>query len=275
MMSRDLTDCDFRRFSRLVHEESGIHLHEGKKELVRARLGKRLRETGSKDFKAYWRFLTNDESGEELVWMLDVISTNQTSFFREEKHFDFLREKVLPSYMEGHGRSRKFRFWSAGCSSGEEAYSLAIVLLEYFGARASLYMKILATDISTNVLAKAKTGIYPGNRVSNIPQVALRKYFQMGYGKQEGNFRVKRVLRDITEFRRFNLMDPFLFREVFNVIFCRNVMIYFHRRTQQELINKFHESLFHGGYLFIGHSETLTGIDHSFRYVMPGVYQKQ
>ena len=275
MMSTNLSECDFRRFSRLIHDNCGINLHDGKKELVRARLGKRLRETGLRDFKAYWRFVTQEETGEELVRMLDAISTNQTSFFREEKHFDFLKDTVFPSYVHSKGDLRTLRFWSAGCSSGEEPYSLGIRLLEYFGEHSRFNMKILATDISTKVLAQAEMGVYPAKRLSTIPHIILKRYFQRGYGTQEGNFRVKPLLRDIIEFRRFNLMEPFPFREVFDVTFCRNVMIYFHRKTQQGLIDKFYDSPLRGGYLFIGHSETLAGIRHSFRYIMPGVYQKQ
>lgn len=275
MFYTDLPNRDFVRFSKLVHENCGINLHEGKKELVRARLGKRLRATGSGDFKAYWKFLSDDESGEELVRMLDAVSTNTTSFFREEKHFHFLKETALPSYEKDKTGFKRLRFWSAGCSSGEEPYSLAIWLLEYFGANSTFDIKILATDISTKALAQAQRGLYTGQRLSVIPNVLLRKYFQRGSGRQEGNFRVKGLLRNIIVFKRFNLMEPFPFKEAFNVILCRNVMIYFRKKTQQMLINKFYESLLDGGYLLIGHSETLSGIDHPFKYITPGVHQKQ
>lgn len=271
----ELSDRDFTRFSKLVHENCGINLHEGKKELVRARLGKRLRETGSRDFKAYWKFLTEDESGEELVRMLDAVSTNTTSFFREEKHFHFLKETALPSYEKDKTGFKRLRFWSAGCSSGEEPYTLAIWLLEYFGANSPFDIKILATDISTKALAQAQGGVYTGKRLSTVPHVLLRKYFQRGCGRHEGNFRVKRRLKDIIVFKRFNLMEPFPFKEAFVVILCRNVMIYFRKKTRQMLINKLHESLLPGGYLLIGHSETLSGIDHPFKYITPGVHQKQ
>ena len=274
MISADLSDRYFNHFSRLVYENCGINLHEGKKELLRARLGKRLRETGIRDFRAYWKFLTADETGEELVRMLDAVSTNLTSFFREEKHFHFLRESVLPSYVNGKTGLKRLRLWSAGCASGEEPYSLGILLRENFGERSLLDTKILATDISTKALAIAQRGVYPRHRLSNIPHVSIRKYFQRGCGTQEGNFRVKRQVRDMVEFRRFNLIEPFPFRGVFHVVLCRNVMIYFRKKTQQLLIDKFYESLVDGGHLLIGHSETLMGIDHAFKYVMPSVYQK-
>lgn len=275
MIGSELSDRDFWRFSALVHEKCGIELHEGKKELVRARLSKRLREGGFKDFRAYYKFLTEDDSGDELVRMLDAVSTNLTSFFREEKHFDFLKNTVLPSCVAENGRYKRLRAWSAGCSSGEEPYSLAICVLEYFGDSLPFDTKILATDISTNVLARAKTGIYSSDRLAKIPKPTLRKYFQKGYGSQEGRFRVKRSIKDMIKYQRFNLMDSFPFRETFNFVFCRNVMIYFNKQTQQMLVNKFYDCLVDGGYLLIGHSESLTGIDHGFKYIKPTVYHKQ
>jgi chemotaxis protein methyltransferase CheR len=275
MISTDLTDTDFRRFSRLVHENCGINLHNGKKELLRARLAKRLRATGFKSFKAYWRYVTEDETGEELVRMLDAVSTNLTSFFREEKHFDFLKEKVLPSFVRKERDCGKLRFWSAGCSSGEEPYSLAILLLEHFGEQSPFDLRILATDISTRALSMAQRGVYAGKRLSKIPKISLRRYFQKGHGSQEGNFKVKPAVRRIIEFRRFNLMDPYPFREIFDVILCRNVMIYFQKKTQQALVNKFYDALADGGYLLVGHSETLAGVHHPFQYITPGVYRKQ
>ena len=276
MLSTELSDRDFRRFSALVYEKCGINLHEGKKELVRARLAKRLRETGFRNFNAYYRFVTQQDSGDELVKMLDAISTNLTSFFREEKHFDFLKQVVFPTYVADKSRAgfHRPRFWSAGCSTGEEPYSLAIWLLEYFGKSPRLDVKILATDISTKVLAQARRGVYPAVRLEKVPPTVVRKYFQRGYGGQEGYFRVKPSLRKMIEFKRFNLMEPLPFKEAFNLIVCRNVMIYFDKRTQQALTDKFYDALLDGGYLFIGHSETLTGIHHRFRYIRPSVYQK-
>jgi chemotaxis protein methyltransferase CheR len=276
MVSTELTDQDFRRFSALVYEKCGINLHEGKKELVRARLAKRLRETGLKNFNAYYKFVTQGDNGNELVRMLDAISTNLTSFFREEKHFHFLKEVVFPTYVPAEKKPGfcGIRFWSAGCSTGEEPYSLAIWLLEYFGKSPHSDAKILATDISTKVLAQAKRGVYPAARLEKVPGTLVRKYFQRGYGRHEGYFRVKPSLRKLIEFKRFNLMEALPFKETFNLIVCRNVMIYFDKRTQQALVEKFYDVLLAGGYLFIGHSETLTGIEHQFRYVRPSIYQR-
>ncbi len=275
VISSELSDRDFWRFSELVYEKCGIDLHDGKKELVRARLSKRLRQGGFRDFKTYYNFVMDDDSGDELVAMLDAISTNLTSFFREEKHFDFLKETVFPSFVAGNGRYRKIRIWSAGCSSGEEPYSLATCMLEHFSNNLPFDTKILATDISTKVLSLAQRGIYSGDRPHKIPKLSLRKYFQKGIGSQEGNFRAKRSVRDMIEFRRLNLMDSFPFKETLNLIFCRNVMIYFNKKTQETLVNKFYNCLQEGGYLLIGHSESLTGISHPFKYIKPTVYHKQ
>jgi chemotaxis protein methyltransferase CheR len=276
MAFSELSDIDFRRFSTLVYEKCGIYLRKGKKELVRTRLGKRMREAGFENFKAYYRFLTQDESGRELVMMLDAISTNLTSFFREERHFDFLENDIFPSYAAelGAGNRRKRLFWSAGCSSGEEPYSLAMCLLEYFGDDVGHNMKVLATDISTRVLAHARRGVYRASRLERVPDALLREYFHRGYDKQKGYFRIKPILKEVVEFRRVNLVEPFPFKRRFDLILCRNVMIYFDRTSQAGLVNKFYDVLRPGGYLFIGHSETLTGIDHPFTYVKPSIYCK-
>lgn len=277
MLSTQLSDSDFRRFSQLVYEKCGINLHHGKKELVRARLGRRLQETGCKDFKAYYKFVTQEDSEQELAKMLDAISTNLTSFFREVKHFDFLKRVIFPTHVtrKDTARSAKLRFWSAGCSTGEEPYSLAILLLEHFGKSSRSDMKILATDISTKVLEQAKRGVYPAARLEKIPISIIRKYFHRGYGRHEGYFRVKPVLREMIEFKRINLIEPLPFKESFDLILCRNVMIYFDKTTRQALANKLYHVLRDGGYFLIGHSETLTGIDHRFTYIRPSIYQKQ
>ena len=266
----DLSDRDFRRFSDLVYQKCGINLHEGKKTLVRARLGKRLRQGGFKDFNTYYQFVSKSDNEQELVQMLDAISTNLTSFFREETHFDFLKEKVYPVFVEK--KQKKIRIWSAGCSSGEEPYSLAVCSLDYFGLNSGYDIKILASDISTRVLNQARQGIYRQERVINMRQPLLRKYFRRGVGTQDGNVRVKPSVREIVQFERINLMEPFPFQKRFDVIFCRNVMIYFDKVTQERLVNKFYEALCVGGYLVIGHSESLTGVSHPFKYTMPTIY---
>lgn len=272
MISNELSDRNFRRFSNLVYENCGINLHDGKKELVRARLGKRLRKTGCKDFNSYFRLLNEDADGWELIHMLDAISTNQTYFFREEKHFEFLKEKVFTFYQTLV--PKRLRIWSAGCSSGEEPYSMAMWLMECIENMDFFDVKVLATDISTKVLAQAERGVYSLKQLSKIPKYQLKKYFQRGFGRQEGYFKVKKHLRDMVSFKRRNLIEPFHFEEPFHLILCRNVMIYFKNETREVLIDKFYNCLEDGGYLLIGHAESLTGIKHKFKYVQPSVYRK-
>lgn len=266
----ELGAVDFERISKLVYEHCGINLHDGKRELVKARLGKRLREGNFKSFAEYYRFVTSQEGTDELIEMIDSISTNLTYFFREEGHFETLRRILAGLQGRAAGRQASFKVWSAGCSTGEEPYSLAMTLKESWPGA----FKVVATDISTRVLRVAREGIYPEEKITKIPLPLLRKYFQIGSGRWAGNYRVKKELREAVDFMRFNLMDKPPADFAFDAIFCRNVMIYFDKHTQAGLINRFHSCLNKGGYLFVGHSESLTGLDHAFKYVEPSVYRK-
>jgi len=271
----ELRDTDFEKIRRLVYEQSGINLHEGKRELVKARLDKRLRQGNFKSFADYYRYVTTEEGVSELVTMIDSLSTNLTSFFREDSHFQKLREivpKMIKTADKGHSMP-KLRLWSAGCSTGEEPYSIAITLSELVKGN-NIDVKILATDISTKVLKSAVNGIYPKEKVKNIPPQLLRRYFQIGQKDWNGYYRIKKELRDIVKFMRFNLMEDLQSSSAFDVIFCRNVMIYFDKITQNKLVNRFYTYLRKGGYLFTGHSESLTGLTHKFKYVEPSVYYK-
>jgi chemotaxis protein methyltransferase CheR len=276
MTYSDLTEKEFLLFQKLVYDKCGINLHEGKKELVRARLGKRLRERRFTRFKEYYQYLMEDDTGEELILMLDAISTNLTGFFREPKHFDFLKSQVLPGFFAsaGAGSPKCLNLWSAGCSSGEEPYTLSICLREYMAEGRNFDYKITATDISTKVLAAASAGVYGHNQIQTISGQLLKQYFQQGRGKWRSHVRVKPELRKAIEFKRFNLMDPFHQNEHFHVIFCRNVMIYFDKKVQEKVVNKFYDALVEGGYLFIGHSESLMGTQHRFQYIQPTIYRK-
>jgi chemotaxis protein methyltransferase CheR len=273
MPSYDLRPIDFDRISKLVYEHCGINLHDGKKELVKARLGKRLREGDFSSFAEYYQFVTTDEGTDELIAMIDSISTNLTYFFREESHFAKLREVLTDhSAMRVGERPSLFTIWSAGCSTGEEPYSLAMTFKECLNGSARL--QVVATDISTRVLKKAGSGIYTKESLKNIPPLLLKKYFQVGFGRWIGTYRVKKDLRDTVEFRRFNLIEQPPAEFIFDVIFCRNVMIYFDKLTQGTLVSRFYNCLKKGGYFFIGHSESLTGLNHAFKYVEPSVYRK-
>lgn len=267
----ELRDRDFEKIARFVHEFCGINLHDGKRELVKARLGKRLRAGKFRSFSDYFKFVMTADGTGELVAMIDSLSTNLTNFFRESSHFDRLGSIVKD--MAASRRMLKLRIWCAGCSTGEEPYTIAIVLREALSERND-DIKILATDISTRVLDMATRGIYGTNKTKNIPQPLLRKYFLRGTGSREGQYRVKDEIAGMVHFMRFNLKDRPAFKENFDIIFCRNVMIYFDTPTQQNLIDRFYGCLKEGGYLFVGHSEGLTGLKHRFRYIVPSVYRR-
>ncbi len=269
-----LSDKLFKKFSSLVFAQSGIYLNSEKKELLNARLGKRLRKIGFDSFEAYYNYVVNDKSGEEIVQLLDCVSTNFTSFFREKAHFDYLTATVLPEFLKKSAAKRRLSFWSAACSSGEEPYTLAIVINDFFINNPGWNCSVLATDLSTRVLNTARNGIYDMNRVASLPPEVLKQNFKKGKGKGEGYVKVKVHIRNMITFQRFNLMHRFAWPEPFQVIFCRNVMIYFNKQTQEELVDKFYSCLEPGGYLFIGHSESLSGIKHSFVRAAPAVYRK-
>jgi chemotaxis protein methyltransferase CheR len=271
-----LTEDDFKAFSQLVRAKAGINLHEGKRELVRARLSRRVRECNFLTFRDYYDYVVSDETGDELIQVLDSISTNLTNFFREPKHFSFMNEKMLPDLVAERQKKgpKRIRIWSAGCSTGEEPYSIAMTVLDFSQRMVDWDFKILATDISTRVLRSAWEGEYRADRMRDVPVARLRKYFTKGMGNRNGWFRVRDDIRQLVIFRRFNLMEPFPFKHPLDLIFCRNVMIYFDKATQARLVKKFHGALNAGGYLFIGHSESLTGVDHGFKYVQPTVYRK-
>jgi chemotaxis protein methyltransferase CheR len=270
----DLRNVDFEKISRFVYDLCGINLHEGKKELVKARLGKRLREGRFKSFSDYYHYVTTPEGSDELIAMIDSLSTNLTTFFREEVHFRKLQEIVAEVIKKSRkGCIPKLRIWSAGCSTGEEPYSIAMSLREMYGDN-EIAIKILATDISTRVLNTAIHGIYPEGKVGNVSSALLKKYFQVGQRSWDGHYRVKKELKDMIDFMRFNLMEELPHYEPFDVIFCRNVMIYFDKTTQCTMVNKFFECLKDGGYLFVGRSESLTGLNHQFKYTEPSVYRK-
>lgn len=269
-----MRDSEFDFIRHLVYERSRINLSPDKRQLVSARLGKRLRATNVPSIGEYVRLLQAPGSDEELANLIDAISTNHTFFFRESAHFDYLREVVVPEMLARSRTERwtRFRVWSAACSSGEEPYSIAMTLAD---CMQTFPWGVEATDISRRVLAKAVAGIYSSETVNRLPREVLRAHFQRGFGPQEGNYRVKAGLREKVSFHHLNLLEGELpFREQFHVIFCRNVMIYFDRATQDELVSRLADRLMPGGYLFVGHSESLTQMRHSLQPIKPAVYRK-
>lgn len=260
----------FEKIRDLVYQRAGIDLREGKENLVTARLTKKLRETGCRTYEEYLERVVNDPSGESLISLIDALTTNFTSFLREPAHFDFLRDQILTKI----GSRDRVEVWCAAAATGEEPYSLAFTLLEALGMSALPRCRIVATDISTKALENARRGVYAAERFSGVPKEWLPKYLLKGDGDFTGYYRVKPEIARIIEFRRLNLIENFNHANSFPLISCRNVMIYFDKPTQEKVVNRMVSFLEPGGYLFVGHSEGLTGIDHGLRFVKAATYQK-
>ena len=261
----------FEQFCSIVYEKSGIAINANKVALVTARVGKRMRELGLKDDREYLNRVLDDPDGEEIVHLLDVISTNVTSFFRENAHFDFFAETISQWYSQGQ---RKFRFWCAAASTGEEPYSIAMTLLNKIGTRAA-DIKILATDISTRALARCAEGVYSKQKLSGVPQAFMDRFFKVNHEGKESVFEVKNELRNIIAFTRLNLSKPpFPMQGPMDAIFCRNVMIYFDNFVRKNLLAECYRLLKPDGFLFVGHAESLTGLLSGFKSVLPSVYVK-
>ena len=267
-----ISERDFQRLSAFIERELGIKMPIAKKIMLESRLAKRLRMHGFSGFGEYVDFVFSAEGTRaELIQMIDAVTTNKTDFFREADHFDYLLNVFLPSVAS----TEPLRLWSAGCSTGEEPYTLAMVLEEFRRAYPAFRYGILATDISTTVLSKAVNAVYEEEKVAPVPLDYKKRYLLKSRDPGKRIVRIKPELRSRIEFRRLNLMDDdFGIKERFDVIFCRNVIIYFDRTTQERLMGKFHARLKDGGLLFLGHSETMTGIGVPFRSLAPTVYRK-
>lgn len=266
-----LKQSDFEKISQIVYQLSGIRLMSGKEELVRSRLMKRLRALSISSFSKYLQYMENDRSSLELSIMVDLLTTNKTSFFREKQHFEFLRAHILPIL---RARSLGARVWSAGCSSGEEPYSIAMLMHEEWPDAAQTGIRILATDISARMLNKARIGEYQRDDVLEVPPLMLSNCFTLVRNNPERIYRVNENIRNMIRFGRLNLMGEWPMKGGFDVIFCRNVMIYFDTETQQELVRRFYKMINPGGYLLIGHSESLAAASCGFKYIQPATYTK-
>ncbi len=273
--STQLADADFKKFSEFVYRQVGIKLTPAKKTLVEARLQKRMHALGMNSHREYVRFLLSPAGLEhELVSLIDAVTTNTTHFFRENAHFEYLKHQVLPQWLLKNGRYRTMRFWSAGCSIGMEPYTLAIVLSEFARVQQGFEFAILGTDISTKALKEAIAAVYPLDRVEAVPQEFKERYMLRGRGNKSGLVRMSPEIRKCVEFCRLNFMEEFSFDKPFDVVFCRNVVIYFDRPTQERLFQKLGHHLKMGGHLFIGHSESMAGMDVPLHPVAPTVYRK-
>ncbi len=258
IMDSHLSESAFDTIRRMVYEETGIKLSEQKKAMIQSRLMKRLKQAGCPSFEQYVK--TVKLNPHERAIMFNLLTTNVTKFFRESHHFDFLREGFLPVFLKHSGQTRPLKVWSAGCSTGQEPYTLALVLNEFFASYPGRDFQITASDINTDVLQKAAGGIYQWEEVSDIPYEWLKKYFKLGTGPNSGLFKVKDTLRKKVNFKYFNLAVPVGNKRdetIYDIIFCRNVFIYFDQDTKANVIRMFYNSLTPGGYLFLGHSESL------------------
>lgn len=268
-----ITDKEFSKLADYIEANYGIHLRKEKQTLVMGRLQNVLVQNNFDNFSDYYDYVIADKSGEAVITLIDKITTNHTFFMRETDHFFYFRDRVLPD-LKNTLKNRDLRIWSAGCSSGEEPYTLAMIIDEYFGEEKALWdAKVLATDISSKVLGEAVKGIYRDEEIAPLPFSWRLNYFKKYDG--EKSVIIDKIKNEVI-YRKFNLMDEvFPFRRKFHVIFCRNVMIYFDTKTKIMLVNKFYDILEQGGYLFIGHSESINREETGFKYVMPAVYRKE
>ncbi len=266
------TDRDFRCLQRLVARHTGITLSPAKRDMLYSRLARRLRALGLRRFKEYCALLQEDGNSEELRHFTNAVTTNLTAFFREPHHFDYLRDEFLPAMIERRADRRRLRIWSAGCSTGEEPYSIAITLAETMPR--DWDVRILATDLDSNVLDRARQGIYSEERTAEVPERLKRKWFLRGRAGHQGKVRVRRELRDMIRFRQLNLMHEWPMRGPVDAIFCRNVIIYFDKPTQSRLMDRFADILADDGRLFLGHSETLYRVTDRFQLLGRTIYRK-
>ena len=267
-----LSDRELDRIVRLVYERSGIALHRGKRALVVARLHKMLKSGGFTSFAEYVRHVETDRSGHQLSVLLDAITTNHTSFFREDEHFRFLATRVVPPLAAA---DRPVRVWCAACSTGQEPVSIAVTLMDALPERQHGRIRVLASDISTRALKTAGAGVYPSRVAAGVPQALLKTYFERGLGADDGKVRVRAQVRRSIEYRRLNLIEIDSLHETFDVVFCRNVMIYFDKAVQQRVVSMLERHLAPGGHLFIAHSESLNGLSHELKWMAPAVYQRR
>ena len=272
----EISEHDFGRLRRLIHEQSGINLSTDKKTMLELRIRRRIRNLNLNSYAEYCEYLfAHHQHKEEIIHLIDVVTTNKTDFFREAGHFEYLVKKALPTLTAATGGEKPVFVWSAGCSTGEEPYTLAMVLNEYGLGHSGFRFRVLATDVSTSVLEKANLGVYSGEAVRPVPPDLKAKYFMRSRNPDSNALRVVPELRRPVEFRRLNLMDAdYGLMERADAIFFRNVMIYFDRPTQEQILRKLTRNLALEGYIFVGHAETLHDMDLPLVPVAPALYRK-
>ena len=267
---RPMSSAEFARIRQLAFDTCGIDFADSKKDMVASRLDRTIRRLNCSSYENYYLHVRDDASGAALREVIDALATNHTNFLRESDHFTFLRDKFGRSSLGG----RPIRIWSAACSTGEEPYSIAMTLFDERRHERIPAFQILATDISTKALTAAQSGVYAKEKLSDIPMPWLAEFFEAGSGRWTGWMRVKKAVHDTIRFQRFNLLDNSADFGSFDIIFCRNVMLYFGRATQEGIVGRMSERLNPGGYLLTGHTESLMGIVHKLAYVQPAVYQR-
>jgi chemotaxis protein methyltransferase CheR len=266
-----ISDHDFGLFAKLVYDKTGIDLSQGnKKQLLQSRVNKVLRQRKIDTYRDYYEIVKADTTGGELEDFINLISTNVTHFFREEKHFEFIREEWMQTF--NFKEKRDVKIWCAASSTGEEPYTISITMKELLGEK--FPYEIFASDIDTKVLKRAGRGVYPIASVEKMDKSLMKKYFQQGKGNAAGYVKVKDTIRKHVKYDRVNLIEPFKVPHKFDIVFCRNVMIYFDAKTKQSIVNRFYDVMNPNSYLMIGHSESLNGLKHPFKYVQPATYKK-
>lgn len=263
---------DFEQVRQTLYEHAGISLNDGKSDLVYGRLSRRLRALKMNSFATYLAYLSTPPGEQEMVHFINALTTNLTAFFREPHHFEFLTRQALPEVMQRHQVDRRVRIWSAGCSTGEEPYSIAMVLRESPLTGSGWDSKLLATDLDSNVVDKAKRGRYTACRIAGLSKARAKKWFRRLPDRSE--VEVQQGLRELITFKQLNLMHEWPMRGPFDMIFCRNVIIYFDKPTQQRLFARYADMLVNGGYLFLGHSESMHNLSDRFELIGKTIYQK-
>lgn len=273
----ELSESDFQVFSRFIYSEYGIKMPPIKRVMLQGRLLKRIRELKMSSYSEYKEyFFSKDGQDKELLQFLNVVTTNKTDFFREPVHFNFLNDTVLPAFKNNNTKGQQFKVWSAGCSSGEELYTISVMLNEFERLYPSFKFDILGSDISTQMLEKAAKGVYLANKLVTVPMELKKRYFLKSKDPHNQTVRVHPYLQKNIRLTYLNLMDnAYSIKETFDVIFCRNVLIYFDRSTQEKVINKLSLQLKPGGYFFIGHSESLSGMEVPLEHVKPTIFKKK
>ena len=267
------TDKEFKFISKLVGERTGIVLSDAKRQMVYGRLSRRLRQLNLSKFSDYCDLLTSGHEG-ELIEFTNAITTNLTAFFRENHHFEHLKETVLPELIRKNAHHKRLRIWSAGCSSGEEPYSIAMCVREALPKSAGWDIKILATDLDSNMVQRGKEGIYTSDRVEGLTAARMKRWVKRGKGENADKVRMSEELRDLITFKELNLMENWPIKGPFDFMFCRNVVIYFNKETQRELFDRYADLLADNANLFIGHSESLNKVTDRFKLLGKTIYQK-